>query len=316
MADIDPMELKFIFELPAANAMYDLDIAQILSLANRKGLRQGYEYVIQDIEMVTDGNATMGISTLPTTWMLANSWVAAYDAWQTQQHEAVLDEQPSLASKYRDFKIFFDTYHEQAGFAANLLPFGYQLTFGLGDHYDWEHTNIEIPTDGGALPPVRFNLHAIGPTTATSKSLVHGYALSRARPQQSDPNVPLYGGWLQAIRDVAEIDPYVRQDVIHENEQPPYPVAEADGVNQSQEFYPGGNLQANSWVSYAKDILVTRKSTSLAMDSSGPFTAPCGLIRLDVAIGVENPPTGITFFLTLAPGPYKGVMARPMKELN
>ncbi len=316
MAKIQPMELKFQFTLPPASGMYDLDCAQILSLANRKALRQGYEYVIQDVEFITDGNATMGIATLPTSWMMANSWVKSYHAWQKQQHDGVLDEQPSLASKYRDFKIFFDTYHEQAGFGANLLPIGYQIAFGLDEDYDWEHTNIEIPELGGGAAPIRFNLHAIGPTTATSKALIHGYALSRSRPQQEDPNVPLYGGWLQAISDVAEIDPYVRQDVIHENESPPYPVAISDGVNQSQEFYPGGVQQAASWVSYAKDVLVTRKSTSLAMDSSGPFTAPCGLVRLDVVVGGENPPANISFFLTLAPGPYKGVMARPMKELN
>lgn len=314
MAQIPPMDLKFQFSIPPGAGMYDIDVAQVLSLANRKAMRQGYEYVISNLEFVTDGDAICGIAVLPTTWMMANSWVKAYHAWQTQQ-DSVLDEEPSIASRYRDFKIFFDTFHEQAGFAANLLPVGFDITFGLDEAYDWEHTNIEIPTDGGALPPVRFNMHAIGATTATSKALIHGYGLSRARPQQDSPNVPLYGGWLQAISDVAEIDPFIRQDIIHENENPPYPVAISSGANQSQEFYPGGTNQATSWVSYVHDILVTRNNTSLAMDSSGPFTAPCGLIRLDILDGSEAPLSKMVF-LTLAAGPYKGVMARPMKELN
>lgn len=317
MAKFQPMEFKLNFTIPAASLVgtHFLDIGQVSSLTSRKLVRQGQEFLISNLEVVSDGTTTTQLSRLPTGWYMYNAWVEAFHAWLEQQ-DSVLDDQPSLESRYRDFKIFYDSDHEQAGFAANLLPFGYSTAFGLDDQYDWDHTNIEIPTDGGALPPVRFNLHAIGPTSATSKSLIQGYALSRSRPQQEDPNVPLYGGWLQSIKDVAEIDPYIRQD-LYENNTPPYPVAAADGANQNQNFYPGASQQATSYQSFMQDILSTRAGTSLAMDSTGPFSLPCGLLRLDINHPVGEAPTFYTLILTLTAGSSEsGLAAMPMQDVN
>jgi hypothetical protein len=317
MPKFEPMEFKLNFQIPTAQlaGTHFLDVGQVASLTSRKFIRQGQEFLISNIEIVSDGDTVTQLSRLPTNWCFYNAWVAGFEAWQEQQ-DSVLDDQPSLQSRYRDFKIFYDSDHEQLGFGANLLPYGYDIAFALDDQYDWDHTNIEIPTDGGALPPVRFNLHAIGATTASSKSLIQGYALSRSRPQQEDPNVPLYGGWLQSIKDVAEIDPYIRQD-LYENNTPPYPVAAADGVNQNQEFYPGGNQQAPSYQSFMQDILITRSSTALAMDSTGPFSLPCGLLRLDIDHPVgAGEPTTFTIILTLTSGSEKGLAAVPMQDVN
>lgn len=310
----EPVQTKFVFNLPLVSGTHFLDISQIVSIVNRKFLRQGLNWVVSNMELWSNGNSKMIIYKLPDSWMMANAWTKSFHAWQTQQ-ESVLDGQPSLAGKYRDFKIFYDSDHEQAGFGLNLLPHGYSGAFGLDDAYDWDHTNIEIPTDGGALAPVRFNLHALGATTATSKALIHGYALSRSRPQQEDPNVPLYGGWLQHISDVAEIDPYIRQD-LSENNTPPYPVAAADGVNQNQEFYPGGNQQAPDYNSFIQDALVTRTTTSLNADSSGAFLAPCGLLRLGLEHTATSEPTICHLFLEVSPGPERGFLAQPMQEMN
>ena len=309
----EPVMSKFAIEMPTVDGTYFLDIAQIASICNRKFYRQGMNWAVGNIEIFSDGDTSCVISKLPSTWIMANSWVKSLAAWKTQQNE-VLDEEPSIKAKYNDFKIFYDSDHEQLGFGSNLLPYGFSGAFGLDDAYDWDHTNIEIPTDGGALPPVRFNLHAIGGPTASSKGLIHGYALSRARPQQEDPNVPIYGGWLQSISDVAEVDPYIRQNVIHENDSPPYPVAAADGANQNQNFYPGGINQAPTYSSFIQDVLVTRTSTSLTADNSGPFLAPCGLLRFDLT--VQDTPDEIIMFLELVPGPVKGFMAQPMQEMN
>jgi hypothetical protein len=309
----EPVMHKFAIEMPSVDGTYFLDIGQIASLCNRKFYRQGMNWAVGNIEIFSDGDTSTVISKLPSTWIMANSWVKSMAAWKEQQNE-VLDDEPSIKAKYNDFKIFYDSDHEQLGFGSNLLPYGFSGSFGLDDSYDWDHTNIEIPTDGGALPPVRYNLHAIGAPTATSKGLINGYALSRARPQQEDPNVPLYGGWLQAISDVAEVDPYIRQNVIHENDSPPYPVAAADGVNQNQNFYPGAVNQASTYSSFIQDVLVTRSSTSLTADSSGPFLAPCGLLRFDLT--VLGTPDEVVLFLELVPGPVKGLLAEPMQEMN
>lgn len=310
----EPVMSKFAIPLPTGPGTYFLDIAQIASICNRKFYRQGMNWAVGNIEFFTNGDAELGISKLPSTWVMANSWVKSMAAWKEQQ-QSVLDDEPTIKAKYNDFKIHFDTDHQQIGFPANLLPYGFDTTFALDDMYDWDATEIEIPTDGGALPPATFELHAIGAPTATSKGLINGYALSRARPQQEDPNVPLYGGWLQAISDLAEVDPHIRQNIIHENDSPPYPVAAADGANQNQNFYPGANNQAPTYLSFIQDILVTRSGTSLTADSTGPFLAPCGLLRFDVVTPPEEP-TEMFVFLELVSGPVKGLMAQPMQEMN
>lgn len=312
---IQPMTLKYMFDLPVVQGEVFVDLAQVASLVNRKFIRQGQEFFVSNLEIITDGDFICTVSKLPETWIFSNSWVKSMALWNEQQ-QTVLDDEPSIAGKYRDFKIYYDSDHETAGVGANLLPVGYQTsTFGLDEEYDWDSSDIEIPQDGGANPPLRFKLHGIGPDTAGSKGVIRGYALSRARPQQDDPNMPLYGGWMQQISDVDDTSAFVRQNV-QENDSPPYPVAPAEGVNQAQEFYPGGNAQANSHQSFIQDYLVTRKTTALAMDNTGPFSAPCGLLRIDTQPGAENPPTGAVLFIELAPGPSKGLLARPMQGVN
>ena len=312
---MDPVQLKFGFDMPAAPGTYYLDLSQVASLANRKFLRQGLNWAVSNIEFWSDGNSSCTISKLPQTWVMANSWNKGFASWR-ESRDQVLDGNPSIEAKYSDFKIYFDSQHQILGVANNILPYGFSTSLGLDDSYEWESSELEIPNDPVPGAVATYNVHALGADTAASKALISGYALSRSRPNQVEPNAPAANSWMQQLFDVGDQLPEIREDVVEENASPPYLVGSPTGANSDEEFYPGGSNQADDFQSFMQDILVTRASTALASDNSGPFLAPCGLIRFDIVHPVESSPTQIVIFVEVVPGPVKGFMAQPMQEMN
>jgi len=310
----EPVMHKFAIEIPAVPGTHYLDIGQIASLCNRKFYRQGMNWAVGNIEFWTNGDASMHITKLPNTWVMANAWVKGFSSWRESRNQ-VLDDNPSIEAKYSDFKIYYDIDHQVSGVANNLLPFGFATNFGLDDSYEWEISELEFPNDPVAGAVATYNVHALGSSDPNSKALISGYGLSRSRPNQVEPNAPASNSWMQQLFDVGDQLPEIREDVVEENASPPYLVGSPTGVNSDEEFYPGGVNQAPTMSSYIQDILVTRSGTSLTSDNSGPFLAPCGLLRLDVQHQLEAPSESI-LFLELVPGPVKGLMAQPMQEMN
>ena len=129
---IQTAEKTFIFDLSEAeqavvNRIVYLDIGQIHSLVNRLSARQGFEYVVQSIEVgcQSGGAFTASIYKLPEHWPCINAWEKTMALWKQQQDDAA--EEAGLEStiaRYRDFKIHFDVGHVTTGFANNLIPNG------------------------------------------------------------------------------------------------------------------------------------------------------------------------------------------------
>ncbi len=311
---MEPVQLKFGFDLPAVAGTYFLDISQVASLCNRKFLRQGMNWVVSNLEFWTDGDSSMSVAKLPDTWMMANAWVKSFKLWQESQDQVLDIEGRDILGKYADFKIFYDSAHQIAGVAANIRPYGFDIA-AAGATCKWDPTTYQVPNDPVSGTTTEYNIHAIGPSTAVSVGAISGYAASRARPQQNDPNVVDHltaEDWMTALFDVGENLEEIREDIEDDNDSPPYLL----GAPGSQlEYYPGGAIQADTSQSFLQDILVTRATTSLNADSSGSFLAPCGLLRLEVAHGLV-PPTEIVMFLEVSPGPVKGFLAQPMQEMN
>ena len=106
--------------------MYYIDIAQCLSLLNRRFYRQGMQYAVEDMEVLSDGVNEVAVYRLPHTWIVASAWEKCMRNWKEQQDEAADDAGlETLTARYRDFKVYMDTIHANAGFAANALPRGY-----------------------------------------------------------------------------------------------------------------------------------------------------------------------------------------------
>lgn len=331
MPKIAPTMKKFYFTWPVDKLnngdLCFLDTAQILSLANKREYRQGMDYVIQNIEMITDGTATLGVYTLPTTWVGYNSWVMGMNLWR-EMNDQVLDDQPSLEPKYIDYKIHMDVTHQTEGFSNNLIPRGFALTATEGV-YDWEPSTYFFPEQDSVDNPAveEFYTHMIGPSYGTgnahgasSKGLITGYAYHRSRPASIDPNVPNQTiAWPNKLFDLhTELNPEIRSELQEDNVSPPYLLAEEQSA---YEYYPGGAFNADALTNFGEDILSCRNlnptgASQPSFDNTGSLQAPCGLIGFEVIGEPAGNLTYITLSIEVAAGTYKGVMARKMQDVN
>lgn len=303
-------ELQLDFELNSEGADH-IDLAQCYSLVNRISCRQGMQYAVSGITVTSSIDSTFSIYRLWEHWPCINAWEKGYHAWRRSQDQ-VLDLEPGIEARYRDFKIFMDDQHQTAGVTGNLIPSGYQAgNFGLSDDYDWEASEIQIPYDPATTPaPEAYNLHMSGASTVTSKGLITGYAASRARPAQVEPNLVDSSStedWIRESMDVGEDLEEIRQNIEDFNDEPPYVVG-APGSAHS--FYPGGMHQG---IVLPVQKLFTRSGVG-TQTRTGPMTVPCGLLK--VASTGSQGTVDALLTVHLMPGEYKGAMARPMQEVN
>ena len=145
---IEPAHMRFQIALETltnANpvATQYLDLSQIASILNRRFYRQGLNWAVGSIKhmaQTSDGSGVSGgvnIQKVPETWVMKNTWVKGFNAWQKMNREALAESQ-SVKPKFLDFKIYADADHHQAGFDANLLPLD-----GSGTEYsvgEWQPT--------------------------------------------------------------------------------------------------------------------------------------------------------------------------------
>jgi len=311
MARAKQAELNLTFALPVLeNSVSFIDLPQCYSLVNRLFCRQGIQLAIEGISVIGSLNSKVSIARLPEHWPCINAWEKGYHIWRESQAQ-VLDREPGISGRYADFKVFMNSAHQAAGVSANLLPTGYQLTFGGAADYDWDASTIQIPNDPAGGATAEYNFHVVGPSTPVSKALIAGYAASRARPQQIDPNVVDHTStesWIREAFDVGEDLDEIREDIEDSNDSPPYSLG---SPGSAASFYPGGTIQGGL---LTETVLFTRAGLGTQTHAGG-FTAPCGLLRVVVA-GDEGAATDSILKISLMPGSYKGVMARGMREVN
>lgn len=307
-----------------------VDIAQCLSLINRKMYRQGMQYVVEKIEIQGSsgsGAVTILVNGLPENWTTANSWVKFYSAWQQQQHEALEGGGAgSMKAKWRDFKIYADQQHRIDGIAKNYLPNGFTLAdLPTNAHYEYDSSQVVIPnynnTPGDAQ---ELTMHMLGEDLLPiGLGMVHHYARSRARPNVPDPNVVApqsatpgpgedLGGFLVEMFDVGMDDPEILENIADKNDYPPYFIADSNDSNL--ECYPGGHNVATTVGSWPKGRAILSTSGANIRTIIPGFVAPCGLLRIapNSFVNLDS----AVCYVTIAAGPYQGVMARPMKEAN
>jgi hypothetical protein len=255
-------------------------------------------------------DAKVTIARLPEHWPCINAWEKGYHIWRESQDQ-VLEHEPSVGGRYRDFKVFFDHNHQEAGVAGNLIPQMFSLSFGgAGEIYSWNASEIQIPNDPVSGTTTGYNFHILGPSTPDSKGLITGYAASRARPSQNEPNVVdsnTTEDWMRQAFDVGEDLEEIRKDLEDNNDSPPYVLGYPGGSNS---YYPGGMFQGGPTT---EAVLFTRAGKG-TQTFAGGFTAPCGLIK--VVVAADGGAADGVLTIRLMPGDYKGIMARPMVDVN
>lgn len=294
--------------------LHYIDTAKQLSKVNRRLYEQGRMYGYQGLSFIWRAGGTLAtiecsVRTAGNTWIVQNAFVKGKALWDEMQ-DLVLEDNPSIAGKWHDFKIQLSEDFQ----SRRLL----EARDGNGDLYldgEWDYSTYVMPqhevdpATGQPLAAVEYEAMLIGPDTGTKRSLVKAYEESRATVSADQPNVPagMASSFFNLLTDSGSQEPELATVIEGENDNAPY----------NLDNYPGGDGNASA------PVIVGYSAISAAeVDGQiGGFIAPCGLIELKVkgydingvAIGATEMPA-IEILLHCAPGLYKGVAAVPMGQ--
>jgi len=331
MNKIEPavQTLNFNFSVSAGSTVNQtLDLSQCASLVNRRFYRQGINWAVSGIKVLTTGENNTGsitVQKLPETWVMSNSWEKGFRTWQRMNNES-LEESESVRPRFLDFKIYADDLHHTAGFGANLLPLSSAGVFVAGE---WVPSKVHIPIGDGATPSATFERELIavganypgpGASTFDAVSLIEGYAASRGLPNVLDPNAPTDAddaagntpaNWIAALsNEGTDRTEEVLEDMISENNIAPYPF-ENDGVNVDT-MYPAGANQGTGLQVHDTEFITPTTVGGTSRLKGGMF--PCGLARF-VCVNSGEQPISFTLQIDLVPGSHRGYLCEPMTEM-
>ncbi len=318
---MQPAQLDLAFTIPAGggagvDSRSYVDTAKELSKVNRRGYSQSRMYAYQGLTFIWRplpagalASLELTIRTAGNTWVVQNSHVKGEALWHEMQ-ELVLDDNPSLAGKWHDFKVRLSTQQVTArqlnvkdGAGVDVKPGEWKIsTYVMPQHEVDPATGLPLAAD-------EFTTCLIGPDSVSIKSLAVAYEESRATVQAEDPNVPagVSTSFFNLLTDSGSQEPELADVIIDENDQPPYDVDE----------YPGGATNANVpfTVGYAAI------SAAEVDGRIGAFIAPCGLLEIEIkGFDANGDPVAtaempaIDILVHVAPGMYKGTASVPMGQ--
>ena len=317
MAKIEPAVTQMVYLVPDGTSY--IDLAKGLSKVNRRLYRQGYTYVVQDVQVIVNAGQKISdisylqLSTAGNSWVVHNAWKKGFAAWRRQVRE-VESGTGIKAGTWNDFKVYLDDSMEDGTMLEPYAADGAVYQAG-----EWDYSSL-VFDDNGQERDLR--MHLIGSSNLTDTDeesgigLINEYQSSRSTVQSEDPSTPAAASTsiyakLSALGDDELMDDLVN-NVEDKNDAPPY----------DHDDYPGGAANADAAV--AVRWLTVTASTGNTMAAG--FIAPCGLIKVDsVELALDNagsadgvyasgtaPNTAV--MVTVAPGPYRGVLAAPMGQ--
>ncbi len=314
---VQPSALTITLTTPTvaqgASGKFYADLSQIASIVSRRFYRQGINWAVSKIKLVSAVSGGIRLGKIPTTWVTSNAWEKAMSVWRKQQEEALEEGgSESMKAAFNDFKVFADTDHVSAGFAANLLP--QDFVGNVAAPGTWEPSKIVLPNvnadaSGSTVDPAQRFLHMCGVNVfgASSRGILEGYADSRAYPQSPDPvgaDVGDADNWMARMFDVGNDMEEVLDNATLRNDTLPYPQAD----------YPGGQTQLPSLELHDfAQIYETSATTNVGIASMKGGMFPCGLLAFnwEPVSGAAN----LSIQIDLVPGHHKGYLCEPMQEM-
>ncbi|AXH79578.1 MAG: hypothetical protein [Circular genetic element sp.] len=221
-------------------------------------------------------------------------------------NELVLEDNPSIAGKWADYKVYLEPLHRTA---TNLTPL--LITPG-----EWAYSTYTLPqhdvdpVTGQPLAADITRCHLIGtdvgvPGAFLSIGLVKAYQDTRATVFDNNPNVPagFADSFFNLLTDSGSQEPELAGQIEFENDDPPYDL----------DNYPGAGVNGGLVPQHIQSVSVGQPDGHI-----GAFTAECGLLKVTVsafsATGVVVPAPTMSMIVTLMPGKYKGVAAIKMGQ--
>ncbi len=241
----------------------------------------------------------MNINCLQKTWTTGCAWEKAYHKWKEQQDDAIaaMGAQSAVA-RFRDFKVHMDPDHVTNTFANNLLPFD-----ASGNPFlpgEWDASQIVIPNDGAPGVTNEYFLQMNGASSATSKSIIEGYAFSRAYPTEPDPASPaIETSWMNRMQDVGDNSDDIVQNAQDHNRNLPY----------DQTAYPGGATNASGMERHRLVTFTASNTSGVGVFNIAGGSFACGLIQF-----ANTSEETVQIEIMLIPGLARGYLTDKMED--
>lgn len=281
---------------PGTETSHYIDLARDLSAVNRRLYRQGRDYHVRKITIVSSNtpNAPSGgrvsVSTAPNSWSVRGAWNRGFSTMK-QQHKEAVKVTDIQSGKWADFKIHLSNDARTSTLALPLDNGSNAVTLG-----EWNYSTIVSPDGTTSADP--FDMHLLGAHQGsagawTSIGLVTSYGETRTTVSSGQPNVPATASDDPLVNafDYGTITDEVIDQIEGENDNPPYSLLD----------YPGDNTNM------PKPIVVQDSVLSDGRAIMGGFSALCGLLEIECSSA--NPSDVYSVLVELAPGNYRGVNA-------
>ena len=276
-----------------------IDLARDLSRVNRRLYRQGRDYHVKRITVISANTPNtqpgsenrVSFSTMPNSWVTQMAWSRGFQLMKQMNERAMSGISGDISGKYADYKIYLS--HDMAT-GTVLAP----KDNGGNTAVSGEWTYSKFVTPDGTTSSDEFELcmlgnHSGGAGSRTHVGLVKSYGESRATVNQDSPNAtPVStGDPLANLFDDGTVHDEILSNLKADNDNSPY----------SANNYPGddGNMP--------KPIVVQDTTIVDGRATVGGFMARCGLLEIEAKSSVSNDVYSI--LVELAPGNYRGVKA-------
>ena len=280
---------------PGTQTSHFIDLAKDLSIVNRRLYRQGRDYHVKKITIVSsntpNGENRVSASVVPGSWVARQSWTRAFKTWNEMNKVATSQVAGEIQGTWADFKVFMSTTHRSA---STLRP-----RDNGGNQYDageWDYSSLVTPD--GTTSADDFQLHMLGDHLGSvgvwnSVGLIKSYGESRATVQGTDPNVPTAASDdpLVNVFDYGTAVDEVINILEYSNDSPPYDITQ----------YPGDDTNGPKPMVKADTTIVDGRATM------NGFTAMLGLMELEIKSPIASDVYSV--LVELAPGNYRGVKA-------
>jgi hypothetical protein len=285
---------------PGTETSHFIDLARDLSRVNRRLYRQGRDYHVKRISIVSSNTipqpgqnaGRITVSTALDTWVTRNAWKRGFQLYQKMNKMAMSGSTTDLKGTYADFKVYL---HSDMRTGTVLSP----LDNG-GSPYqagDWDYSEFVSPDGTTSADSFEITLHGnhVGAAgSRTSVGLIRSYGEARATIDNTSPNVPA----------TADDDPLnnLFDDGTHVDEIIEDLIAQNDGAPYANLSYPGDDSNG------PKPAVI--QQTTLGVDGRttvGGFNAICGLLEIETTSPIASDVYSV--LVELAPGSYRGIAA-------
>lgn len=279
-----------------------IDLARELSAINNRLYRQGMTYHVANISVHDSQSSYTKFCTLPNTWAMRNAWKRAFQMWLNMNDQLA---EPALrnaakASKYTDFKVYFNADHID----DTDKPKFTDVEGNLRTDGEWEHTRF-FSTDGGTVDG--FTVHMMGNHVGSagsysSVSAIKAYNETLTYPENESEQSTFDTGVWNNLIESSGVNDDISNALSDDNDEPPYDEFVFPGMKPSD--VADGNCP-QPWSVREVHLQGTYQNSAMV----GGFEVPCGLMCIETSGTADNT---IGLIIELAPGSYKGVSAESM----